>query len=220
MTVQEAAAALGVDERAVRFMVASGELDAVKRGRAWWIDRRGVERRARHRPGRGRPLSPRMAWAVLLLASGDDDRVPPLAGGRRQARRACKWLGSHELAQDAARLRARARRESFEVHPSELSRVRDRDGVMPTGIAVAREVGIHGGGREVELYVAEGRRGRLVEEHALEPGHGPLVMRWVPDDVWPLVAAPVAPRAAMLVDLLEHDDPRARREAAHALTAA
>jgi hypothetical protein len=42
-------------------------------------------------------------------------------------------------------------------------------------------------------------------------------MRWVPDELWPVAGAGVAPRAAVLVDLLEHDDPRVRREAADAL---
>ena len=53
--------------------------------------------------------------------------------------------------------------------------------------------------------------------HALEPGDGPVLMRWVPDELWPMVTGDVAPRAAVLVDLLEHDDPRARREAERAL---
>jgi hypothetical protein len=44
-----------------------------------------------------------------------------------------------------------------------------------------------------------------------------VLARWVPDELWPVVAAPRAPHAAVLVDLLENDDPRARREAARAL---
>jgi hypothetical protein len=43
----------------------------------------------------------------------------------------------------------------------------------------------------------------------------------VPDALWPLLVAAdghQAPRAAVLVDLLESDDPRARREAARALS--
>jgi hypothetical protein len=46
-----------------------------------------------------------------------------------------------------------------------------------------------------------------------------LLIRWVPDAVWRVVGAEVAPKAAVLVDLLEHDDPRARREAVRALAA-
>jgi len=46
------------------------------------------------------------------------------------------------------------------------------------------------------------------------------VIRWVDDDVWPLLDEDGdgrAPRVAVLIDLLEHDDPRARRQAATAL---
>jgi hypothetical protein len=61
------------------------------------------------------------------------------------------------------------------------------------------------------------------------PGHGRALsaemagvrVRWVPDALWPLLVAADghrAPRAAGLVDLLESDDPRARREAARALS--
>jgi hypothetical protein len=42
----------------------------------------------------------------------------------------------------------------------------------------------------------------------------------VDDDVWPLLDEDGdgrAPRVAVLIDLLEHDDPRARRQAATAL---
>lgn len=216
MSVSDAANALGVEERAVRLMASSGEIDAVKRGKAWWIDRRAVQRRLRHQPGRGRPLSAPMAWSVLLLAS-DSSEPGALAQGDHYPARARRWLASHSLGEHAPRLRARAHRESFTAHPSELERLVSRPDVMRTGISAAGVVGIHGGARDVELYAPSGRRGALVSAHALEPGDGPVLIRWVPDDLWPAVHADVAPRAAVLVDLLEHDDPRARREAIRAL---
>jgi excisionase family DNA binding protein len=216
MSVSDAAEALGVEERAVRLMASSGEIDAIKRGRAWWIDRRAVERRLRHQPGRGRPLSAPMAWSVLLLASGAPE-PDGLAQGDHHPSRARRWLASHPLNEYAPRLRARAKRESFAAHPSELARLASRQDVMPTGISAASVVGIHGGAGDVELYAPAGRRDALVAAHALEPGDGPVLIRWVPDDLWPAVDADVAPRAAVLVDLLEHDDPRARREASRAL---
>ena len=39
-------------------------------------------------------------------------------------------------------------------------------------------------------------------EHAVEPGEGSLLVRWVPDELWPVVHGGVAPCAAVLVDLL------------------
>jgi excisionase family DNA binding protein len=216
ISVREAAEELKVDERAVRLMASAGEIEAVKRGNAWWLDRRSVERRRRQQPGRGRPLSAPMAWSVLLLASGIRGPGEPRGKDHRPAR-ARRWLDSHALDDHAPRLRARARRESLDGHPSELPRLAARPDVMRTGISAANVVGVHGGGGEVELYAPAGRRPDILAQHALEPGDGPVLMRWVPDELWPTVAGDVAPRAAVLVDLLEHDDPRARREADRAL---
>jgi hypothetical protein len=215
VSVREAAAALELDERAVRLPAASGELEATKRGGGWWLDRRSVERRVRQAPAPGRPLSPAMAWTILLLTSGEAQQ--PLRLAAHQPSRARQWLATHSLLDDATRLRARATREAFDVHPSELPRVAARDDVIRTGISAAETVGVHGGGREVELYVPAHLRDELIAEHGLEPGDDPLLMRWVPDDLWHVIGVGVAPRAAVLIDLLEHDDPRVRREAADAL---
>lgn len=214
ISVREAAEALGVEQRAVRRMASSGEIDAIKRGNSWWLDGRSVERRRRQQPSRGRPLSARLAWAVLYLASGASI---PGALKAHYPSRARSWLGAHSLSDDVARLRARGAREAFNAHPSELPRVAGRADVMRTGISAASAVGLHGGRGDVEVYAPAGRRDAILAEHALEPGDGPVLIRWVPDDLWPSVAADVAPRAAVLVDLLEHDDPRARREARQAL---
>jgi hypothetical protein len=215
LSVREAAEALRLDERAVRLLAASGELEGIKRGGSWWLDRRSVERRVRQAPAPGRPLSPAMSWTILLLASGDAQGIPRLAA--HQPSRARQWLATHSLLSDAARLRARAAREAFDVHPSELPRLAARDDLIRTGVSAADTVGVHGGRRELELYAPEHLRDEIITEHGLEPRDGPLLMRWVPDDLWRVVGVGVAPRAAVLVDLLEHDDPRVRREAADAL---
>jgi hypothetical protein len=217
MSVDEASELLRRSPQAVRLMAVSGELDAVKRGNAWWLDARAVERRRREPPGSGRALSPAMAWTVLLLASGT-----PVSAGRALARphhasRARRWLRDHRLADDFPRLRLRAMRERFDAHPSEVERILDRPDVMATGISVAGDVGLHGGADAAEIYAPASAREPIVDEHALIPAPGPVLVRWVPDELWPVVAAPRAPRAAALVDLLEHEDPRARREAARAL---
>jgi hypothetical protein len=81
-------------------------------------------------------------------------------------------------------------------------------------------VGLVGDGSAVEIYAPAARREELIDEHVLEPGPGPVRIRWVRDEIWPLLDRDHdgrAPRAAVLLDLLEHDDPRARREAARAL---
>src|ERR1051325_5256334 len=82
LSIDEAAQRLGRSPQAVRQMAASGELDAVRRGRQWWLDERAVERRRREPRGRGRALSPEVAWSVLFLASGDRDRARRVAAER------------------------------------------------------------------------------------------------------------------------------------------
>ena len=162
-----------------------------------------------------------MAWAVLLLASGHASAADDAAGQARYRSRVRQWLRDHPLAQHARALRARAQPEEFDAHPSEIVRILERPDVLITGISSGDLVGLVGGSAAAEVYAPVGRRSALVKEHALAPGPGPVRVRWVPDALWPLLARDQdrrAPRAAVLVDLLEHHDPRARREAARALS--
>jgi len=219
LSVGEAAARLGVSPAAVRLRIAGGELPAVKLGRDWRLDEREVLRLARRGDRSGRPLSSAMVWAVLLLASGESSRADRLAGAPRYRARARQWWREHPLAENAARLRERGRRELFEAHPSELARLRNRADVQLTGASAADAVGLVGEAQAVELYAPVAKRDPIIAEHALLDGAGNVTVRWVPDDVWRALdsAGHVAPRAAVLVDLLESEDPRARREAARAL---
>lgn len=220
LTVVEAADRLGLSADAVRKRIAGGQLPAERRGRQWWIDARAVDRLARERPRQGRPLSPEMAWAVLLLASGDEATAARAVHGARYWSRVREWLDSHSIVEHSSSLRARAHTEEFDAHPSELARILRRADVLRTGISAADAVGLVGGDAAVEIYAPAGGRDALVADHVLEPGPGSARVRWVRNDLWPLldqVHDGRAPRAAVLLDLLEHDDPRARREAARAL---
>jgi excisionase family DNA binding protein len=146
LTTTEAAQRLGLSEREVSRLAWSGALTATKRGSVWWIDADAVARRARERPATGRPLSPATAWAVLLLASGRSEwRSLTEHGHGHEPRRAQTWLATHPLVDNAFRLQRRARRESFDAHPSELRRIAARPDVMRTGISASAEIGVHGG---------------------------------------------------------------------------
>lgn len=220
LSVRDAARRLGLSPAAVRQHIAGGRLAAVKRGRDWWVDARAVERMRRQPARSGRPLSAPTAWAVLLLASGDEAAADRVLRHPRYRSRARAWLREQSLVEDARRLRARASVEEFDVHPSELRRVAERSDVMLTGVSAGGLVGVAGRPSGVEVYAPAGRREALVGEHALAPGHGPIRVRWVPDEIWGVLRADEerrAPRAAVLLDLLESDEPRARREAARAL---
>jgi len=222
VTVQEAAARLQISADAVRKQVTAGHLPAEWRGRQWWLDRQAVERAARQRRSQGPPLSPRMAWAALLLASGDEEGAIRAVERPRYRSRVRAWLRAHSLVEHAWRLRARATVEQFDAHPSELPRLLDRPDVLRTGISAGEIVGLVGRRTSAaELYAPASRRQTLIDEHALAPGTGAVRIRWVPDEIWPLLDADDdgdAPRAAILLDLLEQDDPRARREAIRELS--
>jgi len=220
ISVREAAERLGLTPVAVRRQIGAGSLTATKRGRDWWIDRRRVERRARQEVSKGRPLSPPLAWSVLLAASGEDRAADKLAARYRSRMRA--WLAEHPLAEYAPQLRARAELEELGGHPAELPRILARRDVLATGVSAATQIGLVGEPDHVEIYAPKAHRPQILLEHALRPTErGSVRVRWIADDVWsklPLRSRE-APRAAVLVDLLESDDPRARREAARALKA-
>ena len=222
ISVQEAADQLGVTPSAVRQHIASGRLPAVKRGGAWWLDARDVGRTQRQPPGSGRPMTDRMAWATILFASGESSLGVRLAARDRYVTRAKAWLrASQPLTGHASRLRARARVEDFDAHPAEVERIVARPDVLRTGISAGELVGLMGGRGDVEVYAPVDHREEIVERHALDPGSGPVRLRWVSDELWPIIHQAGdhgrAPRVAVLLDLLESDDPRARREAAKAL---
>lgn len=132
------------------------------------------------------------------------------------------WRAAHPLAEYAQQLRARAELEELDAHPAELPRILARGDVLATGASAAKQIGLIGEPDHVEIYAPRARRRRILTEHALRPTEGgPVRVRWIADDVWPKLPLRTreAPRAAVLVDLLESDDPRARREAARALAA-
>lgn len=220
LSVRDAAQRLGVSSVAVRQQIAGGRLPAVKRGRDWWVDPRAVERMRRLPARSGRPLSAPLAWAILLLASGDEEAADRVVQHPRYRARARAWLREHSLSEDAPRLRARAAPEEFDAHPSELRRIAARPDVLLTGASAGDLVGLVGKPSAVEVYARAGQREAIVREHALTPGPGPIRVRWVVDEIWDVLRSDGegrAPRAAVLLDLVESDEPRARREAVRAL---
>ncbi len=221
LSVNEAADRLGVSPAAIRQRIIAGRLPATKRGRSWWLDERVVERHVRQPASSGRPLSPSMAWAIVLLASGDEEGAKRLARSERYPSRMRAWLESHPLREHASQLRSRGEVEDFAGHPSELERLLARPDFLATGVSAIDVVGLVGGAPGVEGYAPAGHRAQMLSEHALTPvSDGPIRIRWLSDELWPRVRrddARRAPRAAVLLDLLESDDPRARRESARAL---
>jgi hypothetical protein len=220
ISVTEAAEELGVSPVVVRHRLSHGQLVGRRAGRQWLVDVQSLEDLKRNRPAPGRPMSPNVAWSVLLAASGDRAGAREAVDDDRYFYRALKWPLQHSLADDRSRLRLRAEAERFHAHPAELRRIADRPDVVRTGVAAGGQAGLVGGPRALEVYAPASHRRQLVEDHALEPGDGQLLVRWAPDSLWGLLDRDgdgEAPRAAVLLDLLETRDPRARREARRAL---
>jgi excisionase family DNA binding protein len=211
--VREAARRLEVNEQRVRAMIASGRLPAEKVGGVWWIPQRALARDRRAAASPGRPFSAAHAWAALLLASAENDLVWLSRQSRWRVRSALRTAGLEGL---IGRLANRGAPRVYQAHQAELNYLAGRPDVMRTGAsaAEAHRLGLHGGS-ELHVYVPAAALDRVVHEHALEAaefdGTVNVVLRAVADDVWPNISRPVAPLAAVLVDLADDVDPRARR---------
>ncbi len=214
--IPEAARLLGVSADRARALAVGGQLEARKLGDRWFVERAAVEQRLRHGALEGRRFSPRNAWALLLLASGErvGDIDPSV---RSRLKRALARDGLVEL---APRLTDRAAPQSFRSHPGEIAHLLKDPDLVRSGISAGAEDFGLVSGREADGYVQEARLDQMVATHALEPSgaQGNVRLRVVPDEAWPLLAGrEVAPAAAIALDLAEASDPRSARAGEKAL---
>lgn len=209
--VSDAALRLGVSEQRVRAMISAGSIDAEKIAGAWLIPVRSLARLAASQRQGGRPLSVASAWALLLLASGE----PVEWVSSRVRLRMAAALDGYGLSGGFGKLDARAVRHVYEAHVAELPRLAGSADLMLGGVSAAgvHKLGLQGGD-ELEAYVAASTIDGFARRHGLVGGGEPnVVLRAVPDEIWPIVHRRVAPIAVVLADLAEHPDARARRVA-------
>ena len=218
--VDEAARHLGVDPSRVRALITSGGLSADKVGGRWLVNWESVLARERAQTAPGRPLTARNAWALLLLASGDQITAQIEPNARWRLR---QTMTHHHLADLAARLERRARVHYLWAIPGELSRLRDSGRMALTGSSAAGELNLGLLSPDtVDAYVPAGRLDALVRDHALEPvstSEANVILRGVPDEAWLLDGRRVAPRAAVGLDLATYPDARSARVGAQLLAA-
>jgi len=212
ISVPEAARNLELSPARVRAMASRGQLPAVKIGDRWLVERSAVEQRRRKKAFSGRRFTPRNAWALLLLASGEDaPKLDPSV--RSRLRRALVLEG---LAALAPRLQDRSRVSIYKAHPGEIPYVLEDKTLVASGISAASSMGLGLlASREADGYIAQAELQRFIAEHALSPAgvDGNVRLRVVPDDVWPHIASrSLAPPAAVALDLA--DEPDSRSEAA------
>ncbi len=212
LSVSDAASELGVNESRVRALIGAGELQAEKVGGRWLVDSSAVARRNREESGPGRPLSPRNAWALLRLASGES--VPGDLDGvsRWRLGQSLDRLGVGGM---RARLIRRGRPHHFRALRGELRALHADERLMLSGSSAA---GAHQldllAPDAVDAYVPMSALDDLVAEHALEavsPIDANVVLRAVADDVWPSPVRRAAPLAAVALDLADYPDSRSSR---------
>lgn len=104
---------------------------------------------------------------------------------------------------------------------ADLAFVAERDGAIVGGAVAAQRFGelLRGDRAEANVYVAASLHGELGSMVAAVPDQlGGVILRVVPDEVWPYVESlgvgsdghgrRLAPRAAVALDLMESGDPR------------
>lgn len=211
----DAAIQLGVSVRRVYHLIASGRLPAERIGRRLLIERAAVDAWDNVRSPGGQPFSPQRAWGLLLLAVGEP--APWLDPVSRSKLRAV--LRDRSLRELRSRLGRRAERHALRAHPSDLRRLADEPGVMRSGVSAAREIGLELIASEVlDAYVSELGFDRLVRRYRLRPSRDPnVILRRLPDLDFGWASRPVAPAAAVAIDLAEDPDPRSQEAADRAL---
>ena len=209
ISVADAAARIGLDPSRVRALAKSGQLPAEKIANRWLIDAGSLDRRIGRSQVGGRPFEPRKAWALLFLFSSED----------------AAWLSIV----DRSKLRAVVRDREFESVSPRLGRraevrffaggerarndiVRASDFVR-SGLSAAEHYGASlRSGIVVDGYLPRRSADRLIYRHALrevDEREAEIVLRLA--DFWPLGGRNVAPKAAVVADLLDSHDERTAR---------
>ncbi|UZN03313.1 hypothetical protein [Cellulomonas sp. S1-8] len=205
MSVSEAARAAKLSHARVGALVRSGRVPSRKVGNQHVIldpnALLAMPRRA------GRPMAPRMAWGLLLLA--DDQRPEWVSPGdlyrlKKHLARLASDPEPESLLQ--ALVRNRAARHSYRA-PQPDALLRD-DELVLSGVSDAR-AGMSAGS-DVEAYVHEDDVRKVVRRHLLVEASDAHANVWLHSS--PLVPASPS-RLQVAADLAEHGGPRERTRA-------
>lgn len=211
-SVREAAGLLGVSANRVLQMIDKGDIDARMVSGRWLVDVASLP--ARRRP-RGRPMSPRTAWALLLH---DDPGAARWLGhdeAYRLRKRVDAWMSSPEpLEQMRAWLSARA--DAHHLHAQSPADVLDDARVLRSGWSDPRS-GISAASY-AEGYVHVDDIESVMRGHLLveAPRGDTNVVLHVHES--PLVVEPV-PELLVIADLADRGGPREYARAEEMLAA-
>lgn len=233
LSVHEAADVLGVSMQRVRQLIHGGQLAARRSSAGWLIPQGAVAGRAKNLH-RGRPVDPQTAWSAIgLLAavslasrSGPDSPASAahVVGDRKLRHRVLRMLAAmpDPVADEAPwrrLLSSRGQVRRLWAHPGLLDRLAADPDVSRGGAGAAALAGdgLAGGANRLELYVRAADADPLIRRFRMrDDPDGQVVLvvvpASVPPELVPIRARPV-PAPAAVADLLEEDDPRARRAA-------
>jgi excisionase family DNA binding protein len=210
LSVSEAAELLEVNPPRVRAMIAAEILDAAKVGGRWVVSAQSVEKRKEADVQPGRPLSPRRAWGLLLLASGArPDWLDPSEVSRLRSR-----IREESLEALTPRLGKRAVMHRLRAHPSDLGRIGEEAKVVRTGTSSAtkHKLDLSPAADVLDAYLPAKLLQRLKKKYTLQSSPRPNVTLRVIDGLWPFEdGTTLAPAVVVGVDLIESDDARLQR---------
>ena len=201
-SAQQAADALGVSRMQISRLVRQGDLRASRLGNALLIDADSVSEYRDLRPDRGRPLSPRSAWALIARESVRLESD----GSERDVVGAARHL--------AIVARRRADRHAYRVVPNRAEALLADQRVVLSGA----DAGQHQGapvrpGEPHPVYVSSADLDQLVVDHRLrnDAAAPNVIVRVVDPGVW-ILNDRIAPPLVAAIDALDDGDTRSAAE--------
>lgn len=197
--VDEVAARLGVSPRRVRSLIDVGRIPARRVSGRWVIDEARVPRSA----AVARPMSPRVAWALISILSG---QAPEGLSQPERSRLFARYRHMLSAQDRAAVLRSwlpkRARLVRVNIASRDVSDLLADPRLACSGIGDARS-GLSSAG-EAEAYLSANDLDRVVAEYLLSEVGPPNVWLHIADREIP---KPV-PLGLVIADLADHDGSR------------
>lgn len=225
ISVADAAARLDLSQPRIRQLLSSGDLAGRRLGRSWLVSDESVAQLQQQSRPSGRPLGPRRAWGLLdVLAGGQAAWLAPSA--RSQLRAGMPRLAGAPPDKWRAALKGRSRVFRCQIHPSGISRLVSREGVLAAGMAViaGRPFDLVSGSREVDQVYADpsvwpgiSRDLAVREAGPGSPGLVPNMTVHLPRIAWPFDKRAELPDSVLAADLLDSLEPRRTRAGAERL---
>ena len=189
---------MGLSVARARRLAAEGRIRARLVGGRWLVDAASLP----SAPRRSRPMSPRMAWALVVLSAGGvPDWVEPRESYR--LRRALERLAADDEPELLLRSWLASRADRRRLSAQEAQALRADARVVLSGLSDDR-AGLSAAG-DVEGYVLADEAEALIRDHLLiDGGPSPYVVLHVA----PLLPEVPVPLLLVAADLAERDGPR------------